>query len=235
MSFLTDDIPVLTEMPKQERSDELEAYIYPENFQNRLFIYDTNYIYFRQTTYEILPIGILNELLPKLRITETSQNPEPIDFDQIEKFIEEKVDNHTQVLNNIVERLNIPTKLNEIIDQRVNTLLNAKYEEFINNINLRLEEFSTRLHEVSNPLTKEVLNPNLTSTDVLVLIEQELNTVYTNMKSLIADEVKKQPTPILCGSDIAELKRIPFPELLTLKHAGFTVAEITQLLNNNLL
>lgn len=204
------EIKKLPSIPQLERDDDAGAYVYPKEYQNKLFEHQNQYIYFKTSSYDTFPKAILDIIIQhSLDEMDFSQfEPEQaITEDSIQNLISNHIEQIQQQFDQkIAEKVQETTTsfLNEIME-KTEHLINNKFEEIINNFNARFEKFDNRIKEdfataddigelsvnVEQKIAAFQKNIQYDSSKIKEVVNGELQVVKDNMEDVIRSSIEQ--------------------------------------------
>lgn len=210
-------IETLHELPKLEHDEEVGGYVYPEEYRNKLFIFNSQYIYIKQGSYDIFPKIIFDSIIEHCIQTmnfETCHNTGSADVDEYKLAdLENKIDNFNLQFEKIYEELE-----SKVTDQQISDNFYSTIEKTIKTM-----DFS---------FLKNTLNENR----VKEIIQEELMIVHHNLPQVVSNVIQEnelihKPENL---PTIIEQKQLSLSKLVVLKEAGYTISEIKELVSSGL-
>ena len=212
-------IETLHELPKLEHDEVVGGYAYPEEYRNKLFIFNSQYIYIKQGSYDIFPKIIFDSIIEHCIQTmnfETQQNDEGVNIDEY-KFklseLENKIDNFNLQFEKIYEELE-----SKITDQQIS------------------DNFYSTIDNTIKTMDFSFLKSTLDENRVKEIIQEELMIVHHNLPQVVSNVI--QENELIHKTEnlptIIEHKQLSLSKLVVLKEAGYTISEIKELVSSGL-
>jgi len=230
-------IEKLLALPEMERNEDDNGFAYPIKFQNKLYLYQDQYIFIKKSVYDALPKTLIENIIKNLT-PETSE--ELITKEEVGKICEDQItsafgninrvmDNWTSKIESKVDLENLQTfrdqiekqlndalselenRLEEISSAPISTLEEMKFDDGI------IEEIKEGIKESSSIMDKNI-------EDLHLKIENVYEKIYEKMTNIIQEEINKKdintnqtPNKVSLGS------------LVALKESGYSVEDIIKL------
>lgn len=247
-------IETLIEFPLLAHDEELGAYAYPQEFRNKPFIYQDQFIYIKTSAYDTFPKNILDTIKENIidevlsaitdNTTNISENSEVIKklTEENKKYKEEleRYEIRLSALNDAVNNMN---------DEIENILSKANKDDSVQleNLQLQITELAKSVNKNSN-LISEKSEP----IDLELTIQEKFKILYDNMFAELSQQIDNKfndySAKIIDSKPIKDIvsvspavkpnnpnKLITTTNLVMLKDIGFTIEEILELHKNGVI
>jgi len=232
-------IEKLMAMPELERNKEDDGYAYPEKFTNKLFLFQDQYLFIKETTCDALPKKIVDTVIETL-IKENMSENELLNKTEILEIYDEKMaaafGNVNRIMDNWTDKIGSKLDLEDLqsfreeIEKQINAFI-AQMENKLEGMTIPilpeiqemkfdegiLEEIKNRIEMINETYETKYnsLNENINS------ITQE---IYEKMVNVIQEEINKKDI-----KPNQQLNKVSLGSLVALKESGYSVDDIIKL------
>jgi hypothetical protein len=236
------EIEKLLALPEMERNEDDDGFAYPIKFQNKLYLYQDQYIFIKKSVFDALPKTLIEVIIKNL-IPKTSE--ESITKEDVIKICDDQIasafgninrvmDNWTSKIESKIDLENLQTFRDQIEKQLNDALseLENRLEEISSTPTSTLEEMKFDngiIEEIKEKIKEESSITDKNIEDLHFKIDSITKEVYEKMTSIIQEEVDKKninpnqtPNKVSLGS------------LVALKESGYSVEDIIKLKDEGL-
>lgn len=210
-------IETIYTLPTLVRNEEEGNFEYPEKYVGKLFIFNEEYVYFHKRSYQTFPKKLLEMVIDAF----FKENPIEIPKQNLED-----------------DRLN---EIQESFNNQLATLSDKLQDVREETINLEdLEQFKTQLqNQINSYIQENIQNVQSNNNDNTVpedrireIVNEELKIVHQNLKNVVKEIIIENQHMFRTSK---EKSKPSLMHLGVLKEAGYSVEEIVELKNNDLL
>jgi len=202
-------IEKILSLPEMVRNEDDTAYVYPEDYQDKLYAFDGKYVILRGNTNESIPKEILDRVIEtKLENLDIEQIPFDLSNDEtalkiidnrITEALADSFNNINRVIDNVNDKLGSTLELKHLQEfrQQIEATINNMFEdrgkmiegfdvnEFMKDFNLITVKLN-ELEETVNSFGENKESVNINEETIKQIISQELN---SSVKKIVLQEL----------------------------------------------
>jgi len=225
------NVETIYTLPTLTRNEEKGTFEYPDKYVGKLFQFNNEYIYFRKRSYETCPKDLIETVIKGFLEENPIEIPNPdIDINKVYEQINSKDEEISNQFAKLSDKLQVlqedKVSLNDLEQFKISIQeqINSYVENLIND-----EKVSSIISQKINEVTEQ----NSSSLDLNQIVDKKLDKIYETLEETIDKRLKENPN--VSTNDNSNNVPISIMQLSILKEAGYTVEEIVELRNNNLI